>query len=332
MWSVRDKRRLVSAAGAVLALAPTACSAIGGDEPAVNKGSAAHRKVTLITGLKSDPFYVTMTCAAQAEAQLLKMDLTVDGSAQWDVNVQRPLIDSAAASRPDGLLVSPVDQDALTPSLKRLQTAGTKIGLVDTAVGDSAVGITRISSDNETGGVLAALALAKQMGDKGSVLLISVKAGVTTTDARIKGFVEEMARHPGITVLPTLYDDNQPATAAAQVQSALAAHPDLRGVFAGNTITAQGIATGLTQAGKQRTVKVVGFDAGPDQVTALNAGTVQVLVAQDPAGIGTQAVDQLAAAFEGRSVSPEIATTMAAITKEDIGNPDFAKYLYHTEC
>ena len=109
------------------------------------------------------------------------------------------------------------------------------MALVDTTVSDSSVGITRISSDNEKGGRVAADALAKLMNEKGSVIVISVKPGVSTTDARIKGFTEEMAKYPGIKVLPTLYDNDLPATAASQIQSTLAAHPDLGGAFAGNT-------------------------------------------------------------------------------------------------
>ncbi|PYC79458.1 sugar ABC transporter substrate-binding protein [Streptomyces tateyamensis] len=326
----RTAALLIPAATALALAATAACSSTSGSgSPAAGP---AHKKVTLITGVKSDPFYITMTCAAQAEAQAKGMDFTAEGSAQWDVSVQRPLIDSVAAVRPDGLLVSPVDTSALTPSLKQIQSAGTKIGLVDTSVTDASVGITRISSDNEAGGKVAAKALAQQMGDKGSVIVISVKPGISTTDARIKGFTEEMAAHPGITVLPTLYDNDLPATAASQIQATLAAHPDLGGVFAGNTNTGQGIATGLQQAGKQGTVKVAAFDAEPDEITALKAGTLQVLVAQDPAAIGTQAVDQLAAAFAGQPVQAQIGTTMVAITKDNIDDPKVSKYAYKAGC
>ncbi|MFE0462395.1 ABC transporter substrate-binding protein [Kitasatospora sp. NPDC058965] len=337
MFTPRSKRGLLVAAGTVLVLAGSAaCGSSGSGSSSTGAapagGGAAHKKVALITGVKSDPFYITMTCAAQQEAKAKGMDLTANGSAQWDVSVQRPLIDSVAAAHPDGLLISPVDKDALTPSLQQIQSAGTRIGLVDTSVSDSSLGITRISSDNEKGGAVAAQALAQQMGDKGSVIVISVKPGITTTDARIKGFTEEMAKHPGITVLPTLYDNDLPATAASQIQSTLAAHPDLGGVFAGNTNTGQGIATGLQQAGKQGAVKVAAFDAEPDEVAALKAGTVQVLVAQDPAGIGVQGVDQLAAAFEGKPVEKEIGTTMVAITKDNMADPNVSKYFYKAGC
>jgi ribose transport system substrate-binding protein len=273
-----------------------------------------------------------MTCAAQAEAKAKGVGFTADGSAQWDVSVQRPLIDSVAAAKPAGLLVSPVDTTALTPSLKQIQNAGTKVGLVDTSVTDPSIGITRISSDNVKGGQVAADALAKQMGEKGSVIVISVKPGVSTTDDRIKGFTQEMAKYPGISVIPTLYDNDLPATAASQIQSTLAAHPDLGGVFAGNTNTAQGIATGLKQSGKQGAVKVVAFDAEPDEVTALKANTIQVLVAQDPAAIGAQAVDQLVDSFNGKAVTASIGTTMVAITQQNMNDPAVSKYFYKAAC
>ncbi|MGW7410660.1 ABC transporter substrate-binding protein [Streptomyces sp. NPDC054833] len=333
MPSMRNRRRVLVAVGAVLAL--TGAAACGSSDSGGGSGSAggaAHKKVRLITGVKSDPFYITMTCAAQAEAKAKGMDFSADGSAQWDVSVQRPLLDSVAASRPDGLLISPVDTNALTPSLKQIQSSGTKVALVDTTVTDSSIGITRISSDNEKGGRVAADALAKLMNEKGSVIVISVKPGVSTTDARIKGFTEEMAKYPDIKVLPTLYDNDLPATAASQIQSTLAAHPDLGGAFAGNTNTGQGIATGLKQAGKQGKVKVAAFDAEPDEVEALKAGTVQVLVAQDPAAIGRQAVDQLAAAFEGKKVEKSVGTSMVAITKANMNDPAVSKYFYKSSC
>ncbi|MGW5653433.1 ABC transporter substrate-binding protein [Streptomyces humi] len=333
MGSIRSRRGLLVAVGTVLALgAASACGSSDDGGGSGSSGGAKGKKVRLITGVKSDPFYITMTCAAQQEAKAKGMDFTADGSAQWDVSVQRPLLDSVAAARPDGLLISPVDTSALTPSLKQIQSAGTKVALVDTTVSDDSVGITRISSDNEKGGRVAADALAKLMNEKGSVIVISVKPGVSTTDARIKGFTEEMGKYPNIKVLPTLYDNDLPATAASQIQSTLAAHPDLGGAFAGNTNTGTGIATGLKQAGKQGAVKVAAFDAEPDEVAALKAGTLQVLVAQDPAGIGRQAVDQLADAFEGKSVSKSIGTDMVAITKDNMNDASVSKYFYKSQC
>jgi ABC-type sugar transport system substrate-binding protein len=325
--------------GAVLALvtATAACSSSGSTSGGSSGGTGADsgrgKTMELITGVKSDPFYITMACAAQTEATRLGVKLTVDGSAQWAVSVQRPIVDSVAATHPDALLIAPVDSTALTPSLQQIQGSGTKVVLVDTSVTDPTVGVSRISSDNEAGGRQAADALAQLMGDKGSAIVISVQPGVSTTDARIKGFTEEMrAKHPQIKLLPVLYDNDLPATAASQIQSTLAAHPDLGGVFAGNTNTAQGISTGLQAAGKQGKVKVAAFDAEPDEVTALKNGTLDVLVAQDPAQIGAEGVDQALAAIEGKPVQSSIGTTMVAITRATMNDPSMSKYFYKSAC
>ncbi|WP_328462143.1 ABC transporter substrate-binding protein [Streptomyces sp. NBC_00448] len=313
---------------AVLALVAATTAACGGG----SSGSGG-KSLEMITGVKSDPFYITMACAAQQEAKKRGVKLTVNGSAQWDVSVQRPIIDSVAAKHPAGLLIAPVDTAALTPSLSQMQNGGTKIVLVDTTVSDASIGVSRISSDNVAGGRAAAKSLARLMGDKGSAIVISVKPGVSTTDERTKGFDEEMkANHPNIKLLPVLYDNDLPATAASQIQSTLAAHPDLGGVFAGNTNTAQGISTGLQAAGKQGKVQVAAFDAEPDEVTSLKNGTLDVLVAQDPAKIGTEGVDQALAAIDKKKVTASIGTDMVAITKANLNSPSVSKYLYKAGC
>jgi len=73
------------------------------------------------------------------------------------------------------------------------------------------------------------------------------------------------ANHPGITLLPVLYDNDLPATAAvADPGDARGASRPRRRVRR-QPNTGQGIATGLKAAGKQGTVKVAAFDAEPDE-------------------------------------------------------------------
>jgi len=319
---------------ALLLLPATACGKSGtGTGTGSGSGNLSGKTVQLIVGVKDDPFYITMTCGAQAEAQKEGVKFSANGSAQWDVSQQRPIIDSVAATKPAGLLISPVDTDALTPDLKQLQDGGTKVVLVDTTVSDSSIGVSRISSDNEAGGKTAADALAKQMGDKGSAIVISVKPGVSTTDARIKGFQDQIkAAHPNITLLPVQYDNDDPAKAAQIVQSTVAAHPDLAGVFADNVKTAEGVAAGVNQAGKKGAIKISAFDAGPTQVQDLKNGTVQVLIAQDPAAIGVQGVQQAVAAIQGKPVQASIGTTLVAITSDNMNDPNVSKYFYKGSC
>ena len=92
------------------------------------------------------------------------------------------------------------------------------------------------------------------------------------------------------------------------------------------------MATGIKQAGKSGKVKIVGFDAGPDQIKQLEAGDVQALVAQKPYDIGKQGVEQAMAALTGKPVTKSIETESLIVTKDNMNQPDVSKYIYKSNC
>jgi ribose transport system substrate-binding protein len=298
---------------------------------AVGQPSAGGKNITLMVGVKGDPFYVSMQCGAQSEAKKLGYKLQVQGPDKFDATLQNPLLDAVAAAKPAALLVAPNDVKASARPLKRIQSGGTKVVLVDTIVTDKSIGVSRIATDNKLGGVKAADAL-KQLGVTGKVLVISTDPGVSSVDARVAGF-DQRSKQLGMKLVgATRYSHNEPATAAQIISAALAKDPDLQGVFATNLFSAQGVSTGLRQAGKAGKVKMVGFDAGPDQIKQLKAGQVQALVAQKPYDIGVQGIDQAVAALTGKTVTKNIATASLIVTKANLNDPNVNKYIYKSSC
>jgi ribose transport system substrate-binding protein len=309
-----------------------ATSSAGGSSAAAGGASSA-KKITLMVGVKGDPFYVSMQCGAQEAATAAGATLTVQGPDKFDATLQNPMLDAVAASKPDALLVAPNDVKASAPPLQRIQSAGSKIVLVDTTVDDAAIGVARIATDNALGGEKAAEALQTLGVPSGAkVLVISTDPGVSSVDARVAGFKKKAAELGLTLVSDTQYSHNQASTAAQVVSASLAKDADLAGVFATNLFTAQGVATGVKQAGKAGIVKVVGFDAGPDQIKQLEAGDVQALVAQKPYDIGKQGVEQAMAALTGGSVTAKIETESLVVTKDNMAQPDVAKYIYKSSC
>lgn len=293
--------------------------------------SAAGKKITLMVGVKGDPFYVSMECGAREAATAAGVTFDVQGPDKFDATMQNPMLDAVAAAAPDALLVAPNDVVASAGPLLNIQNAGTKIVLVDTVVTDPTVGVSRIATDNKLGGVKAAEALQVLGVPSGAkVLVISVNPGISSTDARAEGFNEKAAELGYVLVSDTQYSNNEPAKAAQVVSAALAKDPDLAGVFAANLFTAQGTATGVKQAGGN--VKIVGFDAGPAQVLQLQAGDVQALVTQKPYDIGVQGIQQAVAALTGQPVIPNIQTESVVVTADNIADPEVALYLYKDDC
>ena len=322
------KLLMVAASSALIASAMSA-SLVTAQSPAASPGKAWN--LTLIQGVKGDPFYVTMACGAQTEATALGVNLQVTGGDKWDATVQTPVVDAVTAAHPDGVMIAPNDSKAMLAPLQRMNDAGIKVTFVDTKLDDTSFAQSVITSDNVLGGKTAAQTLAGLIGDTGSVLVVNVDPGISTTDARVQGFNDEMANHPNIKLLPVQYTHDDPTAATTITTSTLAATPDLAGIFATNVQNAEGVATGLRQAGNT-TVKVIAYDAGPKQVEDLQNGVVQGLVAQDPYTEGVEAVKQTVAALNGQPVEKTVATELAGVTTANITDPAIAKFLYKATC
>ncbi|MGW3470572.1 ABC transporter substrate-binding protein [Saccharopolyspora sp. NPDC000995] len=290
-----------------------------------------NNNLALITGMRGEPFYISIECAAQQEAATQGYRLNTQAPEKFEQAEQSQILGGIVSTRPGAVIIAPTDDKALAAPLQQAKSNGIQVVEVDTALEDRSIAVTSLSSDNYAGGQLAAQTLAKLVGGKpGSVLALNTKAGTSTTDERAKGFEEEIAKHPNLKLLPTQYTENEPATAAQIVSSTLAATPDLVGVFGTNLNTGEGAATALSNAGKSGQVQLVGFDASPKQVDDLRNGRVQALIAQNPGKIGQEGVQRAIAAVKGQPVERETRTEMIAITRDNMDQQ--AQYFYKSRC
>ncbi len=317
-------------AAAALALGLAAC---GGDDEQAGGGAGAEGggdyTMALIAGVKGDEFYITMNCGAQEKARELGVELSFQGPDEFSADQQTPIVDSVAARSPDAILVAPTDTKAMFAPIQQA-SQNSEIVLVDTTLERPDMAVSQIASDNLEGGREAGRTLLELIGGEGKVMVVNVKPGISTTDARGQGFEEEVKGQPGVEYLGQEYSQDDPAIAAQIVTSTLAKHPDLKGIFATNLFSAEGAASGLRQAGKLGDVKIVGFDAGPKQVEDLEQGLVQALIAQKPAEIGSLGVEQAYNALEGKPVRKEIGTGFEVITKDNL--EEKRQFLYKSSC
>jgi ribose transport system substrate-binding protein len=319
----RRRTAWVVAGGLLVAsLGLVACGDDDGDGGGGASGGGGESfDVTLIAGVKGDEFYITMDCGAKAEAEKLGVSLDFQGPDQFDATLQTPIVNAVTAKKPDAILIAPTDAKAMYAPIKQAADAGIKIVLVDTTLEQPDLAVSQIASDNLGGGRAAAQALSEEIGGSGKVFVNNVKPGITTTDQRAQGFEEE-ANKLGLEYVGMEYNQDQPDKAAAITKGIIAKHPDLKGIFGTNLFGAEGSAAGLRESGNTE-VKIVGFDAGPKQVKDLEEGLLQALVAQQPADIGAQGVQQAVAALKGEPTKAKIATGSTILTKDNLAeNPD----------
>jgi len=293
--------------------------------------AAKNYNLQFIQGVAGDQFYITMQCGIQAEAAKLGVTVKTQGPQKFDPTLQKPILDSVTAAKPDAILIAPTDVTAMQTPLKVAAAAGIKVILVDTTTEDPTYATSAIASDNVGGGKAAFDAIKQLNPDGGKVMVMSTDPGVSTVDQRIKGFEDAAKADSKFTYLNVQYSHDDPATAANLMSSALQKDPDIKGVFAANLFAAEGVATAVRQAQKTSTVKIVSFDAGPNQVKSLRDGTIQALVAQEPGVIGQYGVDEAVAALDGGTVTPKIQTGFTIITKDNIDG-DGAAAAYKSNC
>ncbi|MFI6390037.1 ABC transporter substrate-binding protein [Nonomuraea sp. NPDC050540] len=296
------------------------------------EGGAKPYKITYVQGMAGNPFFTSLTCGAQERARELGVQFDAQGGKDYSPQSQTPILNGVIAQKPDALVISPMAGEAMVPALSKAKAAGIKLVFADSVAADESLAVSRIASDNYAGGVLAARTLAKQVGEKGKVMVMGAKPGISTTDARQKGFEEEIVKHAGITYLGPQYSESQPATATSKFAAVLAANSGLAGVFAVSTQEVEGVATGVQNAGKSGKVQIVGFDTSDPILDDVRNGVVQSLVVQQPLQMGRDAVEQAVAALEGRATTSAISTPFVVLTKDNMAQPGIAKFIYKTTC
>jgi ribose transport system substrate-binding protein len=310
-------------------------STTGGSTAGSTAGSSSGKtyKMTFIQGVAGDGFYVTMGCGIQAEAKKLgNVTVNIQGPTQFDPTLQNPIIESVTAAKPDAILIAPDDVTASQTPIDQAMSAGIKVVLVDTTLNNPAGAVSQISSDNLAGGADAFAAVKQLVPGGGQVLVVNTKPGISTTDQRTSGFAAAAKADSKFQYVGVQYDQDTASLAAQVTLAALQKNPGIVAIFATNLFSAEGAATGIRQAGKSGKVKIVGFDAEPDEITALQQGTVQALIAQSPYTIGTDAVDQAIDALTGKPTTPKIGTKFTIITTANLSSAASQAAIYKTSC
>ena len=294
--------------------------------------------ITLVPGLTTDAFYITMNRGAQAAADALGITVDFQGAEEFDPVLQTPVLDAVIARGPDAILIAPTDSTQMIEPLRRANEAGIPIITVDTFIddgmyqdgaGDGDFPLSYVASDNIGGGRMAARFMAEAMGGEGKVYVSNVRPGISTTDQREEGFKAEMAENfPGIEVLDTQYNENDASLAASQFQAVLARSPDIGGVFGANLFSALGAGNGVEGADKADDITVIAFDAPQSIVDNISSGLVDAAIAQHPAEIGYFGVMAAYAALTGQSVPVTIGTGFTVINAENVGDENIAKFIY----
>ena len=283
---------------------------IDGEDTAVQ--TKTDGSIGLAISTQNNPFFVTLYEGAKAKADAMGVKLQM-ADAGDDTAKQASDIEDLVNSGISVLLVNPVDSDAVGSAVEYAISKGVKVISVDRVVNGVEIDC-QIASNNVLGAELATQFLVDQLGEGAIVAELEGVTGASAAIDRSKGFHNVADSKLEVAGSQTANFDR--AQGMSVMENMLQANPDIQGVFAANDEMALGAVEAISGAGKD--ILVVGFDATDDALEAIKAGRMGATIAQQPALIGSTAVENAVKLMNGETIEKSIPVEVTLVTAENV--------------
>ncbi len=260
--------------------------------------------IVIITPSLDNPFFGQEALGAEARARQLGYQ-TLKFSHDDDAYRQSELIDTAIARNAAAIILDNAGADASAAAVQKARLAGVPVFLIDREINTRGAAAAQIVSNNHQGAALGAEAFVEAMGEAGPYVELVGKESDTNAMIRSRGFHDVIDQYPDLKLVGRQSANWSQSEAFTVMQSLLQAHPEIKGVIAGNDTMAMGALAALESAGR-RDVVIVGFDGSNDVRDAILAGRIKATVLQ-PAYRQAQYAVELAHRFltTGETGEPE---------------------------
>jgi erythritol transport system substrate-binding protein len=313
------------AAASPTAASPTESPAASPTESAAaspTESAAAGGLIAIITPSPENVFFKAEQDGAKAQAEKLGFKTSVS-SHDDDPTKQAQAIDSAIANKAVAIILDNAGADASVAAIQKAKDAGIPTFLIDREINKTGVAVAQIVSNNAQGAALGGAEFAKLMGNKGEYIELTGKASDTNAGVRSKGYHEVLDQFTDMKMVAQDTANWSQEEALTKTQTLLQAHPNVKGIIAGNDTMALGAYAALEAAGKKDVI-VVGFDGSPDVAKSILDGKIKATVLQPASQIAAMAVDQAAEYLKTGKASKEEKQSVdcVLITKDNAAKLD----------
>ncbi len=259
-------------------------------QPTTAPQATGKKLIAVITASLDNPFFVTMADTAKKHAEELGYDTFV-ASHNDDANTQSNLIETAISKGAVAIILDNAGADASIEPIKKAKAAGIPTFLVDREINSTGDAVSQIVSNNFQGATLGAQEFVKLLGEKGNYVELTGKESDTNAGIRSKGYHSIIDKYPDMKMVAQQSANWDQTQAFQKMETILQAHPDIKGVIAGNDTMAVGAAAAL-KAANRGDVIVVGFDGSDDAINGIKDGSIKATVLQPIVNLSLMAVDQ----------------------------------------
>lgn len=240
--------------------------------------SLAQERIMMIShGLANDPYWNIVKNGGDTAAGQMGVTFDYLAPETFDMVRMSELITSAVNQRPDGIIVTIPDSDALEDAIKSAVVSGIPVVSVNSGAGVAKEfgTLIHIGQDEYPAGVRVGERL-KEMGAK-KAICINHEVGNTALDDRCRGVTDGFGG--AVTVLPTTNDFQE---VQSKVTAALQSDPEIDTVVGLSAGQAGEPAVAAVEAMGRDDVNVVSFDLSPGFLQAIIDGKAKFAVEHQP--------------------------------------------------
>jgi rhamnose transport system substrate-binding protein len=316
----RILRALITALALVAALAFAACgetkddsSSSGSDSAAESTpagSDAADPNAPIKEGLKTvsipkqlgNPYEEFEHSGVDEALKELGGSNRISGPTDAGASSQISIINAAAQQKPDAIIIAGNDPNAVAPALKQAAQRGVKVVGMDSDVAPDARSVFVNQVTTELVGKNQVESIAKQIGNKGEIAILSATANATNQNAWIKVMKEELKKpeYKDIKLVKVAYGDDDDQKSFQETQGLIQAYPNLKGIISPTTVGVAAAARYLSTSPQKGKIKLTGLGFPNQMRKFVKNGTVEEFQLWVPKDVGYLAGQAAAALVAGR--------------------------------
>ena len=222
-----------------------------------------------------------------------------------DVREQIALIERAITERPDAVAFVPVHETAVNDAILGFDAARIPLFnfITRTTVGQR---VCFVGSDDHALAMSIARHLFSKLSGRGEIVIIEGTPASATSRERLNGFREALADYPDIRVRLSLRGDYQRDVARAAFADTIDQLPNVDAVLCANDHMALGVLDVLGSVAGHREMLVVGVNAIPEAIAAIEAVRMLATANFDAMTMSSIATEAAVRHLRGEAVPREI--------------------------
>ncbi len=290
------------------------------EAPEAEAESEEPLQFAFVSPLVGHPYWVTVEDGVKAGSEAYGVDTMYAGPTEINIDEQIKSIETAIASKVDGILTMALDPAAFGPVIQKAADAGIPVVTIDTDAPESPrsyyAGTSQFSAGQEAGKAMIAAT-----GGQANIGIITGAINAANLNERIDGFMDAIKDEAGMKVLVTEPSDTDLLKATEKAQSMLQTYPEMNAIFGVSATDVQGAAKVVIERDLVGEIALVGFDDMEDTLTYIKDDVVYGTIVQKPYEMGRIGIELLYQINEG--TAPEetvIDTGVTTVTKDNVDN------------